>query len=60
MTRPHMDVLTRRPGADDEVGAPDTTIVECECGVLFRAGSEHRHDGTWLSHAETRDRGLIA
>ena len=48
------------PGATDERGSPDAAIVECACGVLFRRGGSHRHNGTWIGYetyrAEVADR----
>ena len=42
------------PGATDELGSPDSAIVECECGVLFRRGGSHRHNGTWIDYTTYR------
>jgi len=40
-----------------EAGTPSDKIEECECGVLFRKGSWHRHNGdkmTWEDYQENK------
>jgi len=35
-----------------EAFTPDEEIAKCECGVLFRKGSWHRHEGEKMGWEE--------